>query len=91
MGDLSDAYEYLERKVGSQVEGIAGFTAAVEANMKAFLAGRARMDIDPMALNMEYEIEMKLVPRRRALNDEAIGALKKLHGSGQLPGPFQVG
>ena len=91
MGDLSDAYEFLEDKLSGPTT--LGSLADVnrEAFVKAFLAGRDRMDVDPVALNMEYEIEMKLVPRRRRLNDEAIGALKKLHRENKLPAPFKVG
>lgn len=92
MGELYEAYSYIDRNM--VVDGnfdmlpTTGFSSArVEAAVKAYLAGRDNLAVGARELNENFEIEMKLVPRKQSLSAEGLEVLDKLEKVGALIEP----
>lgn len=85
MADLYDAYKLLDQNLESNLTPIA---IRAESSFKAMLARRQGLPIKG-DLNLDYEIEMRLVPRKKSLSDAAIASY--FSATGQFNWPLDEG
>ena len=89
MGELSDAYEFIDRNlsVADPMLKLVNIGYAAEASLKSFLAGRDGIRASALELNEKYEIAMYLVPRQRKLSKEGRQVIRSLNKAGLLQRP----